>query len=578
MKNHWHILTPDSDLIKGIADALKFSPVTSSVLINRGITSPEQALSFLHASLDGIRSPFKIKDIDIAANRIRTAITNKEKILIFGDYDADGITSTSILLEFLTYTGACVDYYIPHRKDEGYGLQQFHITEHALPSQINLIITADCGSSSHKAASEAKKAGIDVIIIDHHNIAQDLPVAEAVVNPKRHDCDSCFHDLSAVGVVFCVLICLRKHLRDAGFWQTLLEPNLKTPCDLVALGTMADIVPLINENRIFVKAGLDMIRHTKRPGIQALIEASNINTAVVEEQDIAFKLVPRLNAAGRIDHAKVAVELLLEKDAGNASHMAQSLSKMNTKRQQIERNILHAIESYLEKNPRLLQNPSLVLADENWDEGVLGIVASKLVDKYFRPVVLFSLVDGIGKGSARSIPGFDLYNGLQLCSNILETFGGHKMAAGLKIKEPNINIFKKAFDDTVSKTTKPEDFTPLLRIDGEVKFDEITEKLVDEIEQLKPFGSGNTEPIFMAKQIRVVSSAIVGKHHRRMRLNQDSGKRINTFNAICFNIDPMFETTDSFEEIAYHLRWNRWNGRKSIQLIVVDMKVSSQTF
>ena len=573
MKKRWHILSPDIHSIKNISNALKLSCITSSVLVNRGINSPEQALSFIHVSMEDIRSPFEIKDIDTAVNRIYAAIINKEKILVFGDYDADGITATAILVEFLLYAGVKTDYYIPHRKMEGYGLQSRHISEYAVPNQTNLIITVDCGSSSHEAILAAKQAGIDVIVTDHHNISGNLPDAAAVVNPKRNDCDSCFYDLSGVGMAFFVLICLRKYMRDSGFWQNIPEPNLKNACDLVAIGTMADIVPLIHENRIFVKAGLNIMKYGKRPGVLALIEASRINKATVTEEDIAFKLAPRLNAAGRIDHAKVAVELLMEKNHETAINIAQSLNKMNTRRQQIEQKILDDIESYLNEHTNILDKKSLVLADERWDEGVLGIVASKLVDKYFRPVVLLAVKDDTGKGSARSIPGFDLYGGLQSCSSYLESFGGHKMAAGLKIKSVEINSFRKAFDDAVTKMTRSEDFRPLLRIDREIDFDDISENLLDEIEQLKPFGSGNAEPVFMSRHINVISSDIVGKNHRRMRLSQDSEKKNTVFNAIRFNMDPGFECLDHFNKIAFQLRWNRWNGQKSVQLIILDTQV-----
>lgn len=361
-------------------------------------------------------------------------------------------------------------------------------------------------------------------------------------------------------------------MRDKGFWETIPEPNLKNACDLVALGTIADIVPLTNENRVFVKAGLDTIRYGKRPGIQSLLETSNVDGATVGEHDIAFKLSPRLNAAGRIDHAKIAVELLVERDVKKALKIAQYLNKMNTKRQQIEQKILNDIESYLNNHPQTLDKKSLVLANPTWDEGVLGIVSSKLVDRYYRPVVLFSISDDTGKGSARSIPGFDLYDGLQSCSEYLLNFGGHKMAAGLKIEAAKIDIFKNVFDDIITKITNPEDFNPLLRIDLEVDFEDISEKLIDEIERLKPFGRNNEEPVFMSRDITVVSSDIVGKNHRRMRLMQSSNSKNKAFNAIRFNIPPGFESIDHFEKIAFQLRWNRWNGHKSIQLIILDSR------
>jgi len=570
MKKHWHILTPDPHSVEHIASELNISDITSAVLVNRGIVTTKQALSFMNICIEDIRSPFEIKDIDKAVKRIYQAIEDHETILIFGDYDADGITATAILSEFLTYAGATAISYIPHRKKEGYSLQVHHIKEYAIPNAIGLIITADCGSNSHDAIRTAKQAGIDVIVIDHHNLSEDLPDAEAVVNPKRSDCHSCFHDLSGVGMAFCVLICLRKYMRDTGLWNTLMEPNLKNACDLVALGTMADIVPLTNENRIFVKAGLDMIRYGVRPGLQALIEASNINKASVSEEDIAFKLAPRLNAAGRMDHAYIGVELLLETDLNRARNIARNLNKMNTKRQQIEQTILDDIAIYVKKHPQVLDHKSLVMANKKWDEGVLGIVASKLVEKYFRPVVLFAINGDTGKGSARSIPGFNLYDGLCSCAFLLKDFGGHKMAAGLKIDATKIEQFKEIFNAIVHQNTTEQDFIPWMPIDRAIDFDDISTELIDEIERLKPFGSGNAEPIFMAQCITVLSSNIVGGNHRRMRLGQDFSKKNKVFNAIWFNIPREFESIDHFEKIAFQVRWNRWNGNQSIQLTIVD--------
>lgn len=582
MKKHWQILQPDAHSVEKISKSLQCSPVMASILVNRKISSPDDAVAFLNPLLTNMRAPFSIKDMDAAVNRIYSAILNHEKILIFGDYDVDGITATTIMCEFLGYTGADVSYYIPHRIKEGYSLHAKHITDYAIPNRINLIITVDCGSSSNNAVKEAQHAGIDIIITDHHEISGKPPDAVAVLNPKRHDCTSGFEDLAGVGVAFCLLICLRKHLRDNNFWRQKTEPNLKNYCDLVALGTVADMVPLVDENRILVKTGLEVINSggqcSIKGGIKALIKSSGIirMRRTVDTEDVAFRLAPRLNAAGRIDHALTAVELLTTNSLETARQLAQSLNNMNFKRHEIEQKIMEDIFEYLKNNQRLLKNGSLILSDNElgnrWHEGVLGIVASRIVNKYFRPVVLIAVKNGIGKGSARSIPGFNIYKGLVSCSDHLEAFGGHSMAAGLKIKAEHLDIFQENFENAVKQMTSPANFVQTINIDYELNFDDISDALINELETLKPFGTGNHEPVFMAKNIRVMDSRIVGKNHRRMVLEQPPADgRGKTINAIHFNVDTGKNLRDNFDQIAFRLGWNHWNGKKTAQIVIEDI-------
>ena len=555
----------------------------ASILVNHKISSPDDAGAFLNPLLNNMRPPFSIQDMDAGVNRIYLAILNHEKILIFGDYDVDGITATTIMYEFLGYTGADVSYYIPHRIKEGYGLHTKHITDYAIPNRINLIITVDCGSSSNNAVKEAQHAGIDIIITDHHEISGKPPDAVAVLNPKRHDCTSGFEDLAGVGVAFYLLICLRKHLRDNNFWRQKTEPNLKNYCDLVALGTVADMVPLVDENRILVKTGLEVINSGGQSGIKggikALIESSGIirMRRTVDTEDVAFRLAPRLNAAGRIGHALTAVELLTTNNLETARQLAQSLNNMNFKRHDIEQKIIEDIFEYLKNNQRLLKNGSLILSDNElgnrWHEGVLGIVASRIVNKYFRPVVLIAVKNGIGKGSARSIPGFNIYKGLVSCSDHLEAFGGHSMAAGVKIKAEHMDIFRENFENAVKQMTSPDSFMQTINIDYELNFDDISDALINELETLKPFGTGNHEPVFMAKNIRVMDSRIVGTNHRRMVLKQSAaGGTGKTINAIHFNVDTGKNLRDNFDQIAFRLRWNHWNGKKTAQIVIEDVK------
>lgn len=574
MKENWQIIKPDLPSVEKIQKVLNCSYITALVLVNRSIKEESDARAFIDFSLKNIRPPFCIKDIDTAVQRIARAISAHEKILIFGDYDADGITATAILLEFLQYAGADVSFYIPHRTKEGYDIQADHIFGHALPNEIDLIITVDCGSSRHEAVKAASKSGIDIIITDHHTI-DNIPRAYAVVNPRRDDCTTGFDHLAGVGVAFATIICLRKYLRSINFWKTRPEPNLKKYCDLVALGTIADMVPLIRENRILSRVGLDIINQGLRPGLKALASVSGINENIVVSDDIAFKLAPRINAAGRIDHANIAVELLTTPDIDKAREIALSLNHLNLKRQAMEKKIFEHIIDYIESNPDILNKKSLVLCHHSWHEGILGIAASKLADRFYRPVILISFKNGIGKGSGRSIPGINLYDCLFACSAHLQKFGGHPMAAGLQIGQESVKDFEKDFNDAVSQAGSSHSFSKNINIDCELDFKDISDRLLDELETLHPFGEGNPEPVFMAKNIIVSSSRIVGKVHRSMVLRQGGDNTKRPVQAIQFNIDPYLIKSggfeQSFEQMAFKLQWNRWNGKKTPQIVIQEI-------
>jgi len=570
MKKEWQILQPGIHLVEKLCEILNCHPAVASILINRNVSSTEDISNFFNTSLSRLSPPFSIKDMDVAVDRISAAIERKEKILIFGDYDVDGITATTILLEFFRSAGADASYYIPHRITEGFGLKTDHISNYALPNGINLIITVDCGSDSHDAVKAAIDAGIDVIVTDHHIISDTIPPALAVVNPKRNDCPSGFHDLAGVGVALYLLICLRKKLRDTNFWQNRPEPNLKRYCDLVALGTLADMVPLTYENRILSTAGMRMIRSTGRPSLNALIEVCEINKHTIDSDDIAFYLAPILNSAGRIDHASTAVELLCASDTQTARKIAHSLNRLNQNRRSIENTILTQVNDHLKNNPHLLLKNTLVLAHRNWHLGILGIVASRIMKKYFRPVVLITTADGIGKGSARSIPEINLYEGLSACADDIETFGGHSTAAGLEIKAGKIDRFKIHFENVVNRMAKSSVFKPKIAIDYKLDFADISNKLMDELESLKPFGTGNPAPLFMTENVRIVSSKIVGQNHRSMVLDQSGKKSGNPLHAIQFNIDTRIPLTDNFDRIAYRLRWNRWSRSKKAEVVIEE--------
>ncbi|MCU0561109.1 MAG: single-stranded-DNA-specific exonuclease RecJ [Desulfobacterales bacterium] len=568
MKKQWHLRAADEALAGRLATALNCHPAVAAVLVNRGIDSPEKAHSFLNASLAELRPPTELKDMDKAVGRLARAVTSGEEILLFGDYDVDGTTATALLFEFLKRCNARVSYYIPHRLREGYGFQPRHIAEVALPRKAGLLITVDCGSASHDAVAAARAAGIDVIVTDHHNLKEPIPAAVAVINPKRRDCPSGLVHLAGVGVAFCLVIALRKHLRERRFWQQRPEPNLRALCDLVALGTIADMVPLVADNRILAKAGLDLLGSVRRPGLAELMEASGIVDRRAEAEDVAFRLGPRLNAAGRIGHGGLSVELLTTESMERARSLAQQLSELNSQRQLLEKQVLKEIDAQIARRPELLELSSLVFAGEGWHEGVVGVVASRVMERYYRPTVVIALNGSHGRGSARSVPGIDLYACLSACEERLEELGGHPQAAGLRIAAAEVAAFQAAFEQSVRRALRPEHLMPVLTIDAELNLSDISAELADQLARLMPYGAGNPEPLFMARDIHVVSSAPVGTGHRRMLLRQASAPAGPCLQAIQFNADRPEEAPAHFERMAFALRWNHWNGSRSLQAVV----------
>ncbi len=568
MEKHWNLMTPDETVVARLAQALGCHRAVAAVLANRRIDSPETAHSFLNASLSELRPPTELKDIDKAAARLARAVMAGEQILLIGDYDVDGTTATALLLEFLRICGAKVSYYIPDRLREGYGFQSQHIAAVALPRGATLLVTVDCGSGSHSAVAAGRAAGIDVIITDHHNLGAELPAAVAVVNPKRADCPSGLSHLAGVGVAFCLVVTLRKHLRELRFWEGRAEPNLRVFCDLVALGTIADMVPLVTDNRILARAGLELIGSVRRPGLAALMEASGILHRRAGVEDVAFRLGPRLNAAGRVGHGSLAVELLTADGMERARELAQRLNDLNAQRQELEKQVLKEIDAQLRRQPEILERRSLVFAGAGWHEGVVGVVASRIVERYYRPVVVIALNEDHGRGSARGLPGMDLFACLAACRDRLEDLGGHLQAAGLRIAAHQVDGFQAAFEESIRRRCPPALFTPSLPIDAELSLNDITEELADQLESLTPFGSGNPEPLFMTRDVTLVSCTRVGSGHRRMVLSPSSSAGAPRLQAIQFNAGSEKEEPAAFARMAFRVRWNHWNGTRRLQLVV----------
>ena len=556
-------------LVQKIRDHLGCHPITAKVLANRKITTPAQASDFFQPSLEILPSPMGLSGMEAAVRRIRAALEHQEKILVFGDYDADGVTATAVLVDFLTCAGARVYAHIPHRIEEGYGLQPKHINQLAAPQRIGLIITVDCGSSSHEAVRAARRFGIDVIITDHHNI-DTPPEALAVINPKLPGEPDDLTSLAGVGVAYYLVIGLRMVLRESGWWRTHREPNLMILSDLVALGTIADMVPLTGVNRALVKTGLRQINKSGRPGIEALRATCRIPQGSIGSEDIAFRLAPRINAAGRIANANVAYDLLGAPTLNAAQELAEALDHLNHRRQSIEQEIFDQIVRRIETRSDLLNRKTLVLADQLWHQGVLGIVASKLTSRYHRPVILIAVHDGVGKGSGRSVPELDLFSALMECSHLLDKFGGHRLAAGITVREENIRKLQAVFEEAVVKLVPDHDAAPKLEIDSEIQFNQISPRLMDELEGLEPYGTDNPPPIFLSRNVQVASAAMLSGRHRRMSLCQ-AADGSPALDAIHFNLPHDAPKAGCFERLAFRMQWNRFRGEKRIQLVIEDI-------
>jgi single-stranded-DNA-specific exonuclease len=560
---------PDKKTIQVLAKGLDCHPLLATLLCARGITNLEDARFFLNPDLKNLTDPFLLKDMEKAVKRIFTAIENKEKILIFGDFDADGVTATALLSDFLEYCDANVSWYIPHRIKEGYSIQPEHI-QMAADQEIDLIITVDCGVSSHEAVENANLEDIDVIITDHHEPGPALPCALAVVDPKRKDCGSGLDYLAGVGVAFFLVMALRKFFREKNFWEEIREPRIIDYLDLFAIGTIGDMVPLINENRALCIAGLKRIKQGKRIGLKSLAEVSRIDFKKIDSDDISFKIVPRINAAGRISHARICVSQLLTTHIVNAEKTASLLDQLNIKRQKIEREIVLDIEHRLLKHPGLLKKKFLFLWDDHWNPSVLGIAASKLAKQYFCPVILMACAGKHAIGSGRSINNINILKALVENEALLEKFGGHAMASGLTVKKNNLELLSQNLNKHMEKTYSKKDFQKAIILDALLDFDDINFNLAKEIDRLRPFGMANPEPVFLCKGIRVKSSYIIGKNHRKMILEKDSPLSKHKVEALHFNIKDPEDQPDYYPQIAFKLKINKFKTA-SAQMIIEDL-------
>jgi len=567
MHKIWQTKQPDAELSQRLVSELKIPPLVAQLLVNRGVVEPAIAQEFLHPDLSYLHPPSKMKGISDAADRVKRAIAGGEKIWIYGDYDVDGITAVSLLLTCLKHLGADVDYYIPHRLDEGYGLSQDGIAE-LKEKGCNLLITVDCGIGAAEEVRTANEAGIDVIITDHHEPRDEVPPALVTLDPKLKNCDYPFKNLAGVGVAFKLAQAVMGD--ENGDNETFLRDQL----DLVALGTIADVVPLMGENRIIAKFGLEVLNKMERTGIRALCEVSGVKEGDVSVGTVGFRLGPRINAAGRIDTAHSAVHLLTTDSYEEALEIAKKLDESNKERQGIERAILGSAIKQAQKFD-LVHKKGLVLASEGWHPGVIGIVASRIQERYYRPAILIALEGDQGRGSARSIPEFDIFHAIAQCSHLLERFGGHRAAAGLSIAKENIEKFRKEFSKVAEKMLGQDDLKPKVIMDMETSISNLSMEVVQQLSLLEPHGMGNPRPLVKISDLSMKGlPRIVGRAANHLQMRVSDGQTV--LKTIAFNkgdIERELYDEDVKLDLACRPTINVWNDMSSVELNIEEIIV-----
>lgn len=561
MLKTWRYKEADVQAQKVLTEKTGVSDIIAHLLTTRGITEPDTAASFLNPDLSGLHDPYLLKDMDRGVQRLKKAVKNKEKILIFGDYDVDGITATALSVLVLRRIDARVSWYIPNRLEEGYGLNK-EALDKIKQRQPALVLTVDCGISSSQEVEGLKSVGIDTIITDHHHPSGPIPLASAVINPRQPDCSYPNKDLAGVGVVF--------KLWQALLGQTVLK-GLKPYLDLVCLGTIADVVALKGENRILVKEGLNQLQQTRNKGLQALINTAGLKNKQIDTYHIGYIIGPRINASGRLGSPEKSLRLLLTDSGPEAYELAADLEKGNRDRQKIEAQTLEEALNQVEGTFDFKNKQVIVLARPDWHPGVIGIVASRIVERYYRPAILITIEKNKGRGSGRSIPGFHLFDAVSVCADLLETFGGHEYAIGLSIKPEAIDAFTEKINQTAARVIKPEDLLPCLNIDMELPLAMVNDKLVEDIEILAPFGLGNPRPVFSTGNLNLKGRPVFLKKNgvKFFVSSADS----SAHQAITFDLGEHHSIPPKMG-LVYNLVFNTFKGKKNIQLRLKDIKSS----
>jgi single-stranded-DNA-specific exonuclease len=567
MEKRW-VLKPqgDADAVTRLAAELRINRILVNLLVQRGITTYEEARRFFRPSLDMLHDPFLMKDMDKAIDRINMAVENKEKVMVYGDYDVDGTTAVSLVYTFLKSLSGDIAHYIPDRYKEGYGISKQGI-DFAKENGYSLIIALDCGIKSVDKIDYANSLGVDFIICDHHRPGAEIPNAVAVLDPKRNDCPYPYKELSGCGIGFKLVQAFAQQ-NEMPFSQ--LEQYL----DLVAISIAADIVPITGENRILAFYGLQRLNREPRPGIKAILELSGFKRDELTINDIVFTIAPRINAAGRIESGTKAVELLISRNEDLAGFLGDDINDQNNTRKNLDQLITDQALQQIEDNEGFKNRKSTVLYNPEWHKGVIGIVASRLTDRYYRPTIVLTKSNGMVSGSARSVKDFDVYNAIESCSELLEQFGGHMYAAGLTMREENVEAFREKFEAIVSSTIEEKMLTREIEIDAELSLTDITGSFYNILKQFAPFGPGNLSPIFRSSGVRDNGRGrIVGNNHLKLTLTQE-GNQPGVYDGIAFQLGhhhPMVEQQEAFD-VVYHIEENNFNNRITLQLNIKDLK------
>ncbi len=569
MKNKW-VIKPDGDkeIVDGLANELSVSTKIANMLVQRGITTYKKAKQFFRPSLDDLPDPFLMQDMHKAVERLQNALKNNERILIYGDYDVDGTTSVALVFSFLRQLHNNIDYYVPDRYAEGYGIS-FKGVDYAVENNISLIIALDCGIKAIDKIAYANKNNIDFIICDHHTPGEKIPDAHAVLDPKRVDCAYPYKELSGCGVGFKLLqaLTISNELSKERLWRYL---------DLVAVSIASDIVKITGENRVLAYFGLKQLNKSPRTGLKALIVNSNLENKDISISDVVFKIGPQINAAGRIESGKSAVKLLIEEDEDYAKQLSAKITEHNQTRKELDRHITEEALAMIHEREELQQKKSTVLFKEDWHKGVIGIVASRLIENYYKPTIVLTESKGLATGSARSVDGFDLYAAIDACSELLENFGGHKHAAGLTMKIENIEKFTDKFEKFVQSTITEEQLVPKINIDQQIKLSDITPKFYRIMKQFAPFGPGNMSPIYVTQNVQDAGySRIVGqtREHVKFDIVDEENYRMD---GIGFFMEDLFSIVESGKlfNICYSVEENEFNGKVSLQMRVRDLQTT----
>jgi single-stranded-DNA-specific exonuclease len=557
----------DAVVVKHLAAALAVSESLANLMVQRSISTVDEAKAFFNPSLDYLHDPFLMKDMNIAVDRISTAVKKNERILVYGDYDVDGTTAVALMYSFLKDQYSNVEYYIPDRYKEGYGVS-FQGLDYAYQNNCKVVITLDCGIKAVEKVKYARTKGLDVIICDHHYPGDEIPKALAVLDPKQPACNYPYKELSGCGVGFKLV---HAYSRVHGIPFSSIYHYL----DLVAVSIASDIVPITGENRVLAYFGLKQLNESPRTGLKEIIRESEVTKALTIE-DVVFKIGPRINAAGRMETGSKAVDLLVSRDQQLALGISKEINNFNLERRSVDRIITTEAMRMISEDQRTVNSKTTVLYNPSWKKGVIGIVASRLIETYYRPTVILTESNGFATGSARSVQGYDLYQAIEACSDLLESFGGHMFAAGLTLKKENIQPFMDRFEQYVNSTISEEQLVPRVFIDTDLSFSEINEDFFNTMNQFQPFGPGNMSPIFVSRNVfdtgsgRMVGSS--GEHLKLDLCQESTGQK--SFSAIAFNQANHFESIKGGNpfDICYSLEMNEFRGNKNLQLNVRDIK------